>query len=263
MIIIGEKINGIIKSVGEAIKAKDCEFIQRLAVNQEKAGANYLDVCAGTAPNIEVETLKWLIETVQAVTKLPLCVDSPSPEAIAAVLPFVRNLGIVNSVTREGDKTDKIYPLVKQYGCGVIAMAVDDSGIPRDVATKVKIMASLVDEATRYGIEQEQIFLDPLVLALSTDNAALLHFMEAVKTIKQAYPKVKITSGLSNISFGMPLRKLVNRHFLSLAVYAGMDSAIIDPLDKDLKSSLLVTNALLGQDRNCRTYANAFRKGEI
>lgn len=142
-------------------------------------------------------------------------------------------------------------------------MAVDDSGIPRDVATKVKIARNLINKAAEYGIEQERLFIDPLVLTLSTDNQSMLHFMETIRIVKAEFPKVKITSGLSNISFGMPLRKLVNRYFFSFSIYAGMDSAIMDPLDKDLRATLMATTALLGRDRNCRAFANAFRKGEI
>jgi 5-methyltetrahydrofolate--homocysteine methyltransferase len=263
LIIIGEKINGTLKSVAEAINAKDAKFIENLAVDQQKAGAHYLDVCAGTATNIETETLKWLVDIVQHVVDIPLCIDSPSPEVIEEVLPYVKKPGLINSVSEEGNKTAKIYPLVQKYGCSVIAMAMDDSGIPRDVVTKIKIVGRLINKAVEYGIGQERLFIDPLVLALSTDNQSLLHFMETVHIIKGEFPNVKITSGLSNISFGMPLRKLVNRHFLSYAVYAGMDSAIMDPIDKELKGTLLATIALLGQDRNCRTFYNAFRKGEI
>jgi 5-methyltetrahydrofolate--homocysteine methyltransferase len=263
VIIIGEKINGTIKSVAEAIKVKDVEFIERLAVNQAKAGAHYLDVCAGTATNIETETLKWLLDTVQNVVDVPICIDSPSPEVIEEVLPYVKKLGLINSVSEEGNKTERIYPLVRKYGCSVIAMAMDDSGIPRDVATKVKIAKSLINKAAEYGIGPERVFIDPLVLALSTDNQSLLNLMESVRIIKSEFPNVKITSGLSNISFGMPLRKLVNRHFLSYAMHAGMDSAIMDPLDKDIRGTLLASTALLGKDKNCRTFANAFRNGEI
>jgi 5-methyltetrahydrofolate corrinoid/iron sulfur protein methyltransferase len=263
MIIIGEKINGTIKSVAAAIKARDTKFIERLAMDQTKAGAHYLDVCAGTATDIETETLQWLVNTVQNAVNTPLCVDSPSPEVIEQVLPCVKNLGLINSVSEEGTKPAKIYPLAAQYGCSLIALAVNDNGIPKDVDTKVKIAESLINKAAEYGIEQERLFIDPLVLALSTDNLSLLHFMTTVKMIKSKFPNVKITSGLSNISFGMPLRKLVNRHFLSYAMYAGMDSAIMDPLDQALKGSLLASSALVGQDRNCRTFANAFRKGEI
>ncbi|NPV30389.1 MAG: methyltetrahydrofolate cobalamin methyltransferase [Firmicutes bacterium] len=263
MIIIGEKINGTLKTVGEAIARRDREFIQKLARDQEAAGADYLDLCAGTEPGREVESLRWLVETVREVVHIPLCLDSPSPETLAEVIPYAGERGLINSVSGEGDKPERIFPLAKQYGWDVIALTLDDRGIPKDVETRLDIARSLLGKAQEFGISPDRIYIDPLVIALSTDGQSMLKFVEVMRRIKKEFPQVKITSGLSNISFGLPKRKVINRHFLIIALYEGMDSAILDPLDRDLMGSIYTTEALIGKDRYCRAYLNAYRRGMI
>lgn len=263
MIVIGEKINGTIPSVKKAIEEKNVEFIRNLAVKQGEAGADFIDVCASTAPEAEIETLKWLMEIVQDATDTPLCIDSPNPRAIYEVLKYAKRPGLINSVSLEGDKPDVIFPLIQGTPWQVIALTCDNSGIPKDVQTRIDICKAIVEKAQSYDITPERIHVDPLVIALSADNESLLKFAEATRKIKELYPTIKVTSGLSNISFGMPLRKIVNQNFLTLAMFAGMDSAILDPLNRDLLATLLATEALLGRDRHCRNYANAYRKNKI
>lgn len=263
MIIIGEKINGTIPSVKRAIEEKDEKFIGDLAAKQADAGADYIDVCAGTTPEIEVETLKWLMDIVQDAVDKPLCIDSPNPKTIEAVFKYAKEPGIINSVSEEGDKCEVIYPLIQGTEWEVIALTCDNRGIPSDVQTRVDITKIIVEKADKYGITPDRIHIDPLVIALATDNQSLIKFIETTKTIKEMYPTIKVTSGLSNISFGMPLRKVVNQNFLTLAIYGGMDSAIMDPCDRDMMAALLATEALLGRDRYCRKFSSAYRKGKI
>jgi 5-methyltetrahydrofolate--homocysteine methyltransferase len=263
MIIIGEKINGTIPKVGKAIAEKDEAFIRDLAVKQAEAGAHYIDVCAGTSPEVEEETLIWLMDIVQSAVETPLCIDSPNPRIIEKVFKYAKKPGIINSVSEEGDKCEVIYPLIQGTEWQVIALTCDNRGIPSDVETRVEITKILVEKAAKYDIAPERIHIDPLVMALSTDNESLLKFIETMKRVKEMYPSIKVTSGLSNISFGMPLRGVINRHFFALAIYAGMDSAIMDPLNRDMMTTLLATEALLGRDRYCRNFSNAYRKGKI
>lgn len=263
MIIIGEKINGTIPSVKKAIQVKDEAFIRDLAVRQTEAGADYLDVCASTAPELERETLIWLMGIVQDTVATPLCIDSPNPRIIEEVFKYARKPGLINSVSGEGEKCEIIYPLVRGTDWQVIALTCDNRGIPSDVQTRVEITKTLVEEAAKYDITPDRIHIDPVVMALSADNRSLLNFVETLKTVKNLYPTVKITSGLSNISFGMPLRKVVNQHFFTLAAYAGMDSAIMDPCNRDMYTTLLATEALLGLDKFCRNFSNAYRKNKI
>lgn len=263
MIIIGEKINGTIPSVKKAIEERDEDFIRNLAINQAEAGAHYLDVCASTAPEQEVETLIWLMNIVQDAVDIPLCIDSPNPRTIEQVFRYARRPGIINSVSGEGDKCEIIYPLIQGTEWQVIALTCDNRGIPADVQTRLEITRIMVEKALKYDITPDRIHLDPLVLALSADNNSLLNFVETLKKAKELYPTIKVTSGLSNISFGMPLRKVINQNFLTIALYAGMDSAIMDPCNRDMLATLLATEALLGRDRYCRNYYNAYRKNKI
>jgi len=263
LIIIGEKINGTIPSVKKAIAERDEAFIRDLAVRQTEAGANFIDVVAGTAPEKEVETLIWLMNIVQDAVDTPLSIDSPNARAIEQVFRHARRPGLINSVSAEGDKCEVIYPLIQGLNWQVVALTNDNRGIPSDVLTRVEITQMIVEKAAGYDISPDRIHVDPLVMALSTDNQSLLKFLETLKAVKGLYPTIKVTSGLSNISFGMPLRKIVNQNFLTIAIYAGMDSAIMDPLNREMMTTLLATEALLGRDRHCRNFANAYRKNKI
>lgn len=270
MIIIGEKINGAIPPVKKAIEEKNAEFIRERAIKQAEAGADYIDICASTAPEIEVETLKWLIDIVQEAVDTPICIDSPNPFFLKEVLPFIKKPGLINSVNLElvdgtdQDKCDIIFPLMEGTDWQVVALTCDsEHGTPQDVPTRVEITKGMVEKAAKYGITPDKIHIDPLVMALSTDNNSLLNFIDSITQIKALYPTIKITSGLSNISFGMPLRKLINQNFMTLSIYAGMDSAIMDPLNKDIMNSIYATEALLAKDRHCRKYSAAYRKGKI
>jgi 5-methyltetrahydrofolate corrinoid/iron sulfur protein methyltransferase len=263
MIIIGEKINGTIPSVKKAIEQKDEAFIRNLAIKQTEAGAHYLDVCASTAPDVEVDTLLWLMDIVQNAVDTPLCIDSPNPLVIEKVFPYAKRPGLINSVSEEGGKCEIIYPIIKGTKWEVIALTCDSRGIPKDIQTRVDITKILVEKASKYDITPDRIHIDPLVMALSADNQSLLNFVETLKEVKTLYPTIKVTSGLSNISFGMPLRKVVNQHFLALAMDAGMDSAILDPCNRDMVATLYIIDALQGKDRFCRNYLNAYRKNKI
>ena len=263
MIIIGEKINGTIPKVGKAIAEKDEAFIRDLAVKQAEAGTHYIDVCAGSSPEVEEETLIWLMDIVQDAVETPLCIDSPNPRTIEAVLKYARKPGIINSVSEEGDKTEVIYPLIAGTDWQVIALTCDNDGIPKTAEARIEIAKSLVEKAAKYDIAPDRIHLDPLVIALATDNNSVQNFVETMRVIKEMYPTIKITSGLSNISFGMPFRKIINQTFLTIATFFGMDSAIMDPCSRDMIAALLATEALMGKDRHCRKYNDAYRKGKI
>lgn len=264
MIIIGEKINGAIPAVAEAIEKRDAAFIQKRALDQEAAGADYLDVCAGTAPEQEYEALCWLIDTVQAVASKPICIDSPNPHMLARVFPKLKKPGLINSISLEGDKCGVLLPLLQDNpDWGVVALCCDNDGIAASAEDKVKNALLLVKKAAAYGVEPRRMHIDPLVLALSAVNDSALQFFSAVRQIKEAHPTVNVTAALSNISFGMPVRKLVNTNFLTLAMEAGLDSVIADPLNRDVIGTIYAAEALLGRDRLCRKYNTAYRKGKI
>lgn len=263
MIIIGEKLNGSIPSVGKAIAARDDAFILNLAKIQTEAEADYLDVCASVEETEEVETLKWMLDLVQSLSDTPICLDSPSPRTLVQALPYCKKPGLVNSVSLEGDKIDTIFPLIADTKWNCVALLCDDKGIPRTVERRMEVFEGIMAKAKEYGIAPNRLFIDPLVVTLSTDETALTTFAECTAQIKAQYPDIHITSGLSNISFGLPARKLINQAFMILAMNAGMDSAIVDPTNRDMMGLIFAANCLLENDEYCMDYITAFREGRI
>ena len=259
MIIIGEKINGSIREIKAAIERRDERFIRDLAKKQTEAGADYLDVCAGTASEIEAETLRWLTRVVQDTVDTPICIDSPNVRVIEEVLQCVRRAGIINSVSDEGENCDVVFSLVKGTQWQVIAQTINKDGIPANPEGRLAITEAIIDKALKYGISPDRLHIDPLVAAISADNQSVLKFISSATGIKNAFPTVKVTAAISNISFGMPLRKVLNQHFYTLAVYAGLDSAVLDPCDSDMRVAILAAEALTGRDRFCRGFTNAYR----
>lgn len=263
MIIIGEKINGTIPSVKVAIEKRDAAFIANLAVKQTEAGADFIDVCASTAPEVEIETMKWLMEVVQDATDTPLALDSPNPKVIEAVFKYANKPGMINSISEEGNKCEVLLPLMENNTWEVVALTCDHEGIPDNVERKVKITNSMVEKAAKYGIEPNRIHIDPCVMALSTDNDALLNFAEEIKQIRALHPTIHVTGAISNMSFGLPVRSLINMTAMAFAIQAGMDSAVLDPLNRDMMGTIFATYALLGKDKHCRKYSKAYRQGKI
>jgi 5-methyltetrahydrofolate--homocysteine methyltransferase len=263
LIVIGEKINGTIPSVGEAIAKKDDGFIRSLAVRQSEAGAAYIDVCAGVTPDLEVKTLRHLMDIVQDSVETPLCIDSSNPRTIAEVFDFAKKPGLINSVSLEGDKTEIIFPFIAGTEWSCIALLCDNDGIPRTVEKRLEIARTIIDRAGAAGIAPNRLHIDPLVMALSAEGSSMTAFMQCAAAIKQWEPDIHITSGLSNISYSLPQRRSVNQAFLTLAMGAGMDSAIMDPLNKQMMAAVYATEALLEKDRLCLKYIKAYRKGLI
>ena len=263
MIIIGEKINGSIPSVAKAVAGRDAAAIRDLALRQAEYGADYLDVCAGVKPEAEREALAWLIGVVQEAVDLPLCIDSTDCEVILDMIPLARRPGLVNSVSGEQGKCELLLPKIADTPWKVVALTCDSSGISTDPGVKFRIAVSIMEKASALGISEDRMFIDPLVTALSTTGDALASFIDTMGLIKARYPEVHITSGLSNISYGMPYRKAVNQQFLGLTMAAGMDSAIMDPTSADMRAALYASEAILGRDRLCRRYLQAYRKGII
>lgn len=261
MIIIGEKINGFIPKTLEAIEARDEDYIRFIAKGQAEGGATYIDVCAGVEPSIERETMEWLINLVQDVVDVPLCIDSPDPQVIVDMMPLTNKPGCLNSISLEEGKCETILPAIAGTDWKVVALTCDSNGIPDDPATKFRIAKTIIDQATEAGVSHDNILIDPLVTTLATNQDSMTSFIETMRMVKAEYPDVHITSGLSNISYGMPYRKAVNMQFLALAMSMGMDSAIINPMSSDMLATMYATEALLGKDPYCKGYLTAFRNG--
>jgi cobalamin-dependent methionine synthase I len=263
MDIIGEKINGTRKSVAQAIEARDSAFIQDLARRQLMAGACWLDLNAGTAPDREGDDLVWLVQTVQAIGPARLSLDSANPAALAGALPYVLQPPLINSISGDLARLEGILPLVAEHGCSVIALAMDGGHMPHGVADRLEIVRGILDATRGAGIPDERVYVDPLVMAVAATPEAGSVFLETLRRLRAEFPAVRTTAGLSNVSFGLPARGLLNRAFLVLALGAGLHSAVLDPLDDELQMMLLAAEALLGRDRHCRQFTQAYRAGRL
>ena len=258
MIIIGEKLNGSIPSVAKAIAERDADLIRERAKMQAEAGADFLDVCASVEEEVEVETLKWMIDIVQEVTDTRICVDSPSAKTCAEGIKLCKRPGLVNSVSLEGNKIDTIFPVIADTDWECVALLCDNDGIPDSVEKRMKVFHGIMEKAKEYNIAPSRLHIDPLVVTLSTDQTALTVFAQCCRQIKAEYPDIHITSGLSNISYGLPVRKNINQAFMVLAMNAGMDSAIVDPTNKNMIGMIYAANALLEKDEYCLNYIAKF-----
>jgi 5-methyltetrahydrofolate--homocysteine methyltransferase len=264
MIIIGEKINGTRKAVAQAIRDRDTKFIQDLAKSQAEAGSTFLDVNAGTPPEREAGDMAWLVTTIQEVCDTPLCLDSANPAALRAGLELVKQPPMINSVSGEKPRIEGVLPLALEFKTNLILLALDDeTGIPNSSDGRMKIVDRLVGLAKAGGLAESQLFVDPLVTAISTgtDNAMITY--DTIRKTREKYPECHITSGLSNISFGMPLRPLINQTFLAMCVQMGMDSAILNPNDRNLRGMMLAAEMLMGMDRFCQNFSRSVRSGKI
>jgi 5-methyltetrahydrofolate--homocysteine methyltransferase len=259
--VIGEKINGTRKTVGNAVVERNAELIQSLAVRQAQAGASWIDVNAGTRSDREADDLIWLVKTVQEAVEVPLCLDSANPQALAAAIGQVQRTPLLNSISAETWRLESVLPLARDHNCPVIALALDADGIPTGKDGRLAVISRLIEATRAAGIPDSGVYVDPLVMTISTDITSALVALDTIGAIRAQFPEVHITSGLSNISFGLPARQLVNRAFLTLAMAAGQDSAILDPLDRELRAAMIATELLLGRDRHCRGYTKAFRAG--
>jgi len=260
MIIIGEKINGSIPSMGKAIAAKDEEHIRNMAKAQSEVGSDFIDVCASVEVSKELETLKWMLDIVQEVTDTPLAVDSPSADICAEAMDFCKKPGLINSVSMEGNKIEVVFPKIADTKWEVVALLCDDTGIPRSAEKRLEVFEAFMKKAKEYNIDPSRIHIDPLVEMLATSEEGINMIVDVMKEIRQQYPTIHITGAASNISFNLPARKIVNMAFVVLAMNAGLDSVIMDPLNRDMRGLIYATDALLARDEFCMEFIGAYRK---
>ncbi|MBD3184654.1 methyltetrahydrofolate cobalamin methyltransferase [Candidatus Poribacteria bacterium] len=264
MIIIGELINSSRSKIAKAIEEKDAEYIKGIATKQADAGADYIDINCGTNLKTEEEDLSWLAGIVQEVVELPLCIDSPRPSAIEAVLKINKNsTPIINSVTAEKERAEVILPMVKEHKCNIVALTMDESGVPHDTEGRFASAEKLAGFMDEYGIPMDNVFFDAIVQPVSSGPEQGIAFLDAVRKINETFPEAHIVCGLSNISYGLPNRKLVNRVTLAMAMANGLDAAIIDPTDVQMMATICAAEALLARDEYCMKYITASREGKL
>jgi len=265
MIIIAEKLNGSIPSCAKAIAERDEAYIKDMAVKQAEAGADFIDVHAAVNEG-EYDVLKWMIDLVQSVTDCPIAIDSPDVDLILKAMPLCNNPGMFNSVSLEGGKVDIAFPILakpENQKWAIMVLLNGETTIPKTAAERIAVFDTIMAKAKQYGIEDSRIHIDPLIEMLCTtdDGEGISMVLEVMAHIKKTHPKVHISGAISNISFNLPVRKLVNQAFAALAVSAGMTSAVMDPLSHDLRGVIYAAEAMCGQDDFCAEYTSAYREG--
>ncbi|MBI2915128.1 MAG: methyltetrahydrofolate cobalamin methyltransferase [Firmicutes bacterium] len=263
MLIIGERINTSRKRIGEAVAAMDEEFVRRTVSEQVEAGAHMIDVNCGTLIDREPEVLEWLVRIAQDEAKVPLCLDSPNPAALERALAVHQGKPMINSISLEADRYKKILPLLKAHNACVTALCMDDKGMPETAEDGFAVASELARRLMDEGVPGENIFLDPLVRPIGADSRSGKLFLDLTRRIAEELPDVQVICGISNVSYGLPLRKHLNHAFLVMAIAAGLDAVILDPLDKKIMSLAYAAPALVGRDEFCAQYLEAHRAGRL
>ncbi len=263
MLIIGELINSTRKQIRKAIEDKDGAFIQDLAKKQVAAGARWIDVNAGAFPTDEVEKMRWLVGIIRQVTDAPLSIDSPRPAAVEAGLEMAGADPFLNSISAEAERYRTLIRFLKKDTVNVVALSLDDSGMTDDREKVWQVADGLIKRLEDDGVSPEHIFVDPLIRPVSTNGDYGMSALWVVQKITAAHPRVHKTCGLSNVSYGLPKRRLVNQVFAAMAIASGMDSAIIDPLDTRMMATVAAAEALAGKDQFCMNYITADREGRL
>lgn len=263
MLIVGERINTSRPGIEPAVRNRDAALIQLEAENQVKAGSQYVDVNCGTLLEEEPAALVWLVKTVQEQLDSPLCIDSPNPLALAQALKEHKGKALINSISGERDRYEQIMPLVREHRAGVVALAMDDTGMPTTAKDRIQVAGKLIDRLTKDGIELDDIYIDPLIQPISTDGAQAVAVFETIASIMREYPGIHTICGLSNVSFGLPGRGLLNRSFMIMCIIAGLDAVICDPMNKEMIKAIYAGEALTGRDEYCMAYIKGFRAGRL
>lgn len=256
-VLIGERINPTgKKKMSEALKAGDLEIIGNEARAQAEAGADIIDVNINAIGVDEVTMLPRAVQAVMATVDIPLCLDSPNPEALEAALKVYHGKPLINSVTGEEHSLDKILPLVKKYGTAVIGLTQDDNGVPAGSEQRAAIARKIVERAEAMGIPREDIVIDCLALAVGADPTSGLVAIETARRIR-AELGVNLTLGVSNISFGLPDRNLISNAFVAIAIAAGITCLIVDVAK--VRPFVLAADVILGTDNYAMRYIKAYR----
>jgi 5-methyltetrahydrofolate corrinoid/iron sulfur protein methyltransferase len=263
VIIIGEKINASIPKSKIIIQERDEKKLLELAGGQVDAGADFIDVNVGTgigSREDEINSMEWAITTIQQELDIPLCIDSADHVVLeAGIKARDGRPSIINSVKAEEENLEQVMPLAGAYNLPIVALAMDETGIPMSVEGRMRACERIATTCKKYDVPLESVFFDPLVLPVGTDikqGAVTLH---TIMEIKRNFPTAKTVMGLSNVSYGLPARARLNVAFLHMAIFAGLDAAITDPLNKDLMDAVKTAEVLAGKDRHCRRYTRAFR----
>lgn len=262
LIIVGERLNSSNHAVLNALKNKDEKHLVNEAIKQKEAGADYLDLNVSMMMEREIETLEWVIPVIQDKVDIPIAIDTSNILAMEAGLKAHQGRALINSLTLEKEKFEPFIQLVKKYNAKAVVMCFDEQGVLQTTLGRLQAAVKILNQVDSAGIKLDDIFIDPIVQPISVNPDAGKIFLDSLYKIKNYFPNIKTIAGISNISFGMPKRRLLNKVFLALSVQAGLDAAIVDPLDEDLITILLAEEALLGQDPLFKNYFSYARKNK-
>jgi len=263
VILIGELLNSTRKKVRAALEAQDAAFVQDLARRQAEAGVNFIDVNTGALLDREIKAMEWLIHAVRAVTDCKLSIDSPNADVLAVGLELAGPGTMINSISAESKRYESVLPLALKHNAAVIALGMDDAGLPQDEEKGFEVIARLIERLEGDGVRREQIFADPLVRPAGADTRIPSVVLNVIRRVRAAFPDVHISGGISNVSYGLPARRLLNRTFLALCMSQGLDAAILDPLDGHLMGEIAAAEVLLGRDAYAMNYIALHRSGKL
>jgi 5-methyltetrahydrofolate--homocysteine methyltransferase len=263
VLIVGEKINTSRAEVAEAVGRRDAGFIRKLARRQSEAGAHYIDVNCGTFADNEPELLCWMVDEIQReLGDVPLCIDSSAPDAVRAALGVCRGETLLNSISGEKDVFASMAPIIKKFGCGAVILPIDDkSGIASDAATRFATASNVIDTLAGMGVPPQRLYIDQLIQPISVDSKNGLVAADTVRRVREKYPLTHAICGLSNISYSMPERKLLNQTYLVICAAYGLDAVILDPEDRQMMRMVYASDALLDHDVYCKAYLGKYRDG--
>jgi len=267
MFVIGERVNGMFKNIGDAIAAKDVKPVQRMAEQQLAAGADALDINVGTrVPKAERgEVMEWLVRAVREVTNAPLAIDNPGLETMrrGVSLASQRGRAIINSTTGQADKLEAFMRIAKEFNAGIICLSIDENGVAATAEAKVEIGMRSLAAAMEVGVSPDDVYLDPIILPVNCDQKApgiILQTIGQFKLLSDPAPHVVV--GLSNLSQGASERGLINRTFLVMGIGCGLDASIHDPLDEEMTNAMITAELLLNKTIYSDSYLSAYRQGK-
>ena len=256
--IIGERINPTgKKKFKEALKNEDMDYILKEAITQQDKGAHILDVNVGLPDIDEVAMMEKVVKELQSVTSLPLQIDTVDGKAMERAMRIYNGKPMINSVNGKQVSMDEIFPLVRKYGGVVVGLTIDEEGIPKDAEGRVRVAGKIINEAAKYGIDKKDIVIDVLTMTISSEKDGAKVTLEALKRVREEFG-VRTVLGVSNISFGLPRRPIVNSYFYAMAMQNGLTAGIINPSSEDMMKAYRSYNALMGFDENCTNYISTY-----
>lgn len=257
MLVIGEKINVRTKLYADAFKERNFAPIKDMAIKQVEAGANMLDLNIGPARKDGVELMPWLVENVQKVVNVPLCLDTTNVEAIEAGLQVHKGKALINSTSADPERLAILMPLTAKYNASIIGLTLATGGLPRDANERCALAAEVMAAAAEHGVPLEDIYLDPIMVPINGQQEQVKEILEAIKMFRELNdPPMKSVIGLSNISNGAPeeMRGILNSAFLTMAITVGLEGAIVDPLDPLIRQSIKTTSVILNRSLYCHSF---------